>query len=233
MCVLTPHGASLRAHHSATHLLHAALRRKLGDHVAQKGSLVADDRLRFDISHPKPIDKTDLSEIEQAVNSQIRNNNDVTTRLMAPDEAVDAGALALFGEKYGDEVRVVSMGADGNQAYSTELCGGIHVRRTGDIGYFKILAEGAVASGVRREVEAVTGLGRGAGFSCRESAGLAETAALLKVVPADVPARVEMLIDERWSSERLSDARRALATGCRRWEFGTGGQGDRGNSICR
>ena len=204
--------ASLRSHHSATHLLHAALRRKLGDHVAQKGSLVADDRLRFDISHPRPIDMTDLLEIEQAVNEQIRVNNDVTTRLMTPVEAVDAGALALFGEKYGDEVRVVSMGTDGNQAYSTELCGGTHVRRTGDIGYFKVLAEGAVASGVRR-IEAVTGPAAEQVLAA-ESAGLAETAALLKVSPADVPARVGALMDERRKLQKdLADARRELATG--------------------
>ena len=204
--------ASLRSHHSATHLLHAALRRKLGDHVAQKGSLVADDRLRFDISHPRPIDMTDLLEIEQAVNEQIRVNNDVTTRLMTPVEAVDAGALAFFGEKYGDEVRVVSMGMDGNQAYSTELCGGTHVRRTGDIGYFKVLAEGAVASGVRR-IEAVTGPAAEQVLAA-ESAGLAETAALLKVSPANVPARVGALMDERRKLQKdLADARRELATG--------------------
>ena len=204
--------ASLRSHHSATHLLHAALRHKLGEHVAQKGSLVADDRLRFDISHPKPIDMADLSEIEQAVNAQIRFNNEVTTRLMTPEEAVNAGALALFGEKYGDEVRVVSMGTDGNQAYSTELCGGTHVRRTGDIGYFKVLAEGAVASGVRR-IEAVTGPAAERVLAA-ESAGLAETAALLKVLPADVPARVGALMEERRKLKKdLADARRELATG--------------------
>ena len=204
--------SSLRSHHSATHLLHAALRRKLGDHVAQKGSLVADDRLRFDISHPRPIDMTDLLEIEQAVNEQIRVNNEVTTRLMTPVEAVDAGALAFFGEKYGDEVRVVSMGVDGNQAYSTELCGGTHVRRTGDIGYFKVLAESAVASGVRR-IEAVTGPAAEQVLAA-ESAGLAETAALLKVSPANVPARVGALMGERRKLQKdLADARRELATG--------------------
>ena len=204
--------SSLRSHHSATHLLHAALRRKLGDHVAQKGSLVADDRLRFDISHPRPIDMTDLLEIEQAVNEQIRVNNEVTTRLMTPVEAVDAGALAFFGEKYGDEVRVVSMGMDGNQAYSTELCGGTHVRRTGDIGYFKVLAESAVASGVRR-IEAVTGPAAEQVLAA-ESAGLAETAALLKVSPANVPARVGALMGERRKLQKdLADARRELATG--------------------
>ena len=204
--------ASLRSHHSATHLLHEALRRKLGDHVTQKGSLVADDRLRFDISHPKPIDMADLSEVEQAVNAQIRVNNNVTTRLMTPDEAAESGALALFGEKYGDEVRVVSMGTDRNQAYSTELCGGTHVRRTGDIGYFKILAEGAVASGVRR-VEAVTGQAAERVLAS-ESASLAQTAALLKVAPADVPVRVGVLMEERRKLEKdLAHARRALATG--------------------
>jgi len=204
--------ASLRSHHSATHLLHAALRRALGDHVAQKGSLVAEDRLRFDISHPKPIAAEELADIEQAVNAQIRVNSDVTTRLMTPDEAVEAGALALFGEKYGDEVRVVAMGADGNQAYSTELCGGTHVRRTGDIGYFKVLTESAVAAGVRR-IEAVTGPAAEKVLAA-ESAGLAETAAILKVAPADVPSRVEALMDERRKLEKeLADARRALATG--------------------
>jgi len=203
---------SLRSHHSATHLLHATLRRALGDHVAQKGSLVAEDRLRFDISHPKPIAAEELSEIERAVNSQIRVNSDVTTRLMTPDEAVEAGALALFGEKYGEEVRVVAMGVDGNQAYSTELCGGTHVRRTGDIGYFKVLTEGAVAAGVRR-IEAVTGPAA-ENVLAAESAGLAETAAILKVAPADVPSRVGALMDERRKLEKeLADARRALATG--------------------
>ncbi len=184
----------------------------MGDHVAQKGSLVAEDRLRFDISHPKPIAAEELSEIERAVNSQIRVNSDVTTRLMTPDEAVEAGALALFGEKYGEEVRVVAMGVDGNQAYSTELCGGTHVRRTGDIGYFKVLTEGAVAAGVRR-IEAVTGPAA-ENVLAAESAGLAETAAILKVAPADVPSRVGALMDERRKLEKeLADARGALATG--------------------
>ena len=204
--------SALRAHHSATHLLHAALRRQLGDHVAQKGSLVAEDRLRFDISHPKPMSDAELAEVERAVNDQIRENGEVSTRLMTPDEAIEAGALALFGEKYGDEVRVVSMGTDGNQIYSTELCGGTHVRRTGDIGYFKFIAESAVAAGVRR-IEAVTGAAADA-YVVAESAVIAETAALLKVAPSDIAGRVEALLDERRKLEKeLADARRALATG--------------------
>jgi len=204
--------AALRGHHSATHLLHAALRRKLGDHVSQKGSLVAGDRLRFDISHPKAISADELSEIETVVNAQVRANTDVTTRLMTPDEAVEAGAMALFGEKYGDEVRVVAMGADGNQAYSTELCGGTHVRRTGDIGFFKIIAESAVAAGVRR-IEAVTGEAADS-YVAAEAGALYDTAALLRVSPADVAGRVESLLEERRKLEKdLAEARRALATG--------------------
>ncbi len=204
--------AALRGHHSATHLLHAALRRRLGDHVSQKGSLVAGDRLRFDISHPKAIATDELAEIETAVNAQVRANTDVTTRLMTPDEAVEAGAMALFGEKYGDEVRVVAMGADGNQAYSTELCGGTHVSRTGDIGFFKIIAESAVAAGVRR-IEAVTGEAADS-YVAAEAGALYDTAALLKVSPADVAGRVESLLEERRKLEKdLAEARRALATG--------------------
>ena len=151
----------IRAHHSATHLLHEALRRRLGTHVAQKGSLNAPDRLRFDVSQPTPMTDEDLAWTEAEVNARIRENAEVVTRLMTPDAAVQIGAMALFGEKYGDEVRVVSMGHDPAAAekfgvYSLELCGGTHVRRTGDIGLFKIVSEGAVAAGVRR-VEAVTG----------------------------------------------------------------------------
>ncbi len=204
--------AALRGHHSATHLLHAALRRKLGDHVSQKGSLVAGDRLRFDISHPKAIATDELAEIETAVNAQVRANTDVNTRLMTPDEAVEAGAMALFGEKYGDEVRVVAMGDDSNQAYSTELCGGTHVRRTGDIGFFKIIAESAVAAGVRR-IEAVTGEAADS-YVAAEAGALYDTAALLKVSPADVAGRVESLLEERRKLEKdLAEARRAMATG--------------------
>ena len=148
----------IRAHHSATHLLHEALRRRLGTHVAQKGSLNAPDRLRFDVSHPRPITGEDIAWVEAEVNARIRENAEVVTRLMTPDAAVEMGAMALFGEKYGDEVRVVMMGGpEGNKpAWSIELCGGTHVRRTGDIGYFRVVGEGAVAAGVRR-IEAVTG----------------------------------------------------------------------------
>ncbi len=204
--------SQLRANHSATHLLHEALRRKLGDHVTQKGSLVAPERLRFDISHQKAVELDELREVEAQVNAQIAENAEVTTRLMEPEAAVEAGAMALFGEKYGDEVRVVSMGADGADTYSTELCGGTHVERTGDIGVFKILSEGAVASGVRR-IEALTGDGARAYFAETENS-LLQAAALLKSQPADVPNRVEALIDERRKLEReLADVRRQMATG--------------------
>lgn len=204
--------SQLRANHSATHLLHEALRRKLGDHVTQKGSLVAADRLRFDVSHPKTVENDELQAVEAAVNSQIAVNTAVTTRLMEPEAAVEAGAMALFGEKYGDEVRVVSMGSDGNKTYSTELCGGTHVNRTGDIGVFKIISEGAVASGVRR-IEALTGDGARAYFADVERK-LMQAAALLKSKPDDVPDRVEALIEDRRKLEReLADVRRQLATG--------------------
>ena len=203
---------SLRAHHSATHLLHEALRRRLGDHVAQKGSLVAADRLRFDISHPSAVSAGDLAEVENQVNDQVRANSEVVTRLMTPEEAIEAGALALFGEKYGDEVRVVSMGSGENQAFSTELCGGTHVARTGDIGLFKIVGEGAVAAGVRR-VEAVTGQAAES-YVAGLSRALAATADLLKSSPDQVLDRVNKLIEERRDLEKqLADARRALATG--------------------
>ncbi|MEQ9170409.1 MAG: alanine--tRNA ligase [Rhodospirillales bacterium] len=204
----------LRANHSATHLLHEALRRHLGEHVTQKGSLVAPDRLRFDISHPKAVTPEELALVEADVNAQVRANNDVLTRLMDPESAVEAGALALFGEKYGDEVRVVSMGTpeDGDHYFSTELCGGTHVRRTGDIGVFKIVGEGAVAAGVRR-IEAVTADGALAYFDAHEKA-LAEAAAVLKVKPEDVAARVASLVEDRKRLEReLSDARKKMALG--------------------
>jgi len=205
--------SGLRGSHSATHLLHEALRRLLGDHVTQKGSLVAPDRLRFDISHPKPVEAAELLAAERDVNRQISTNVEVSTRLMEPDAAVKAGAMALFGEKYGDEVRVVSMGADDEQDYySTELCGGTHVSRTGDIGVFKILNESAVAAGVRR-IEALTGEGARAYFTDTEQA-LLKTASMLKSKPEDVPDRVEALVAERRRLEReLSEARRQLATG--------------------
>ena len=202
----------LRGNHSVTHLLHAALRGKLGDHVTQKGSLVAPDRLRFDISHPKPMTADELADVEARVNAQIRANAAVATRLMAPEQAVEAGALALFGEKYGEEVRVVSMGADDGEAYSTELCGGTHVSRTGDIGAFKLVAEGAVAAGVRR-IEALTGQAA-LDYMGRQEQTLKDAAAVLKVAPADLPERLGSLLEERRRLERdLADARRALAAG--------------------
>ena len=180
--------------------------------MAQKGSLVAADRLRFDISHPSAVSAGDLAEVENQVNDQVRANSEVVTRLMTPDEAIEAGALALFGEKYGDEVRVVSMGSGENQAFSTELCGGTHVVRTGDIGLFKIVGESAVAAGVRR-VEAVTGQAAES-YVADLSRSLAATADLLKSSPDQVLDRVNKLIEERRDLEKqLADARRALATG--------------------
>ncbi len=201
----------LRANHSATHLLHEALRRALGPHVTQKGSLVAPDRLRFDFSHPKAPAAAEIAAVEVDVNARIRVNAAVATRLMTPDGATAAGALALFGEKYGEEVRVVSMGGEAEgHAYSTELCGGTHVRRTGDIGSFKIVGEGAVASGVRR-IEALTGAD--AEIYVAERIELLDAAAgALKVAPADLPARVAGLIEERRKLEReLAEARRRMA----------------------
>ncbi|MEW5703038.1 MAG: alanine--tRNA ligase [Pseudomonadota bacterium] len=204
--------ARLRANHSATHLLHAALRRRLGAHVTQKGSLVASDRLRFDISHPKGLTPDDIRAVEADVNRQIRVNAAVETRLMTPDEAVAEGALALFGEKYADEVRVLSMGKENDKNFSVELCGGTHVRRTGDIGYFKIVSESAVGAGVRR-IEALTGE---AAEACVEEAekSLTAAAAALKATPAELPARIESLIEERKRLEReLQGVRRTLARG--------------------
>src|SRR6185312_5682166 len=177
---------TIRAHHSATHLLHEALRRKLGTHVTQKGSLNAPDRLRFDVSQPRPITAEELGWVEREVNARVRENSEVTTRLMTPEAAVEMGAMALFGEKYGDGVRVVAMGeGEGNKpAYSIELCGGTHVQRTGDIGLFKILSEGAVSAGVRR-IEAVTGEAALQVIEENERR-LAETAAALRTSPAEV-----------------------------------------------
>ena len=145
---------NIRAYHSATHLLHESLRRVLGTHVTQKGSLVAPDRLRFDFSHMKPISNDEINKIENYVNKMVETKSDVRTRLMTPKEAVDNGALALFGEKYGEEVRVLSMGDEKDKYFSTELCGGTHVRNTGDIGKFKIVSQSSIAAGVRR-VEAL------------------------------------------------------------------------------
>ena len=205
---------AVRANHSATHLLHQALRDRLGAHVTQKGSLVAPDRLRFDISHPRPCPPDELAAVEAEVNRRIRENSPVATAFMTPEEAIATGAMALFGEKYGDEVRVVSMGAptSDDAAYSLELCGGTHVRRTGDIGLFKIVAESAVGAGVRR-LEAVTGAAALDYVNAQERQ-LRDAARSLKATPAELPDRVVQLIDERRRLEReLAAMRRRIATG--------------------
>ncbi len=202
----------LRANHSATHLLHSALRNRLGDHVTQKGSLVGENHLRFDFSHRKAVTSGEIADVEADVNAQIRGNASVMTRLMTPDEAVEAGALALFGEKYGEEVRVLSMGKNSDADYSVELCGGTHVAALGDIGLFVIASESAVASGVRR-IEALTGEAARLWYRDRAEA-LAKTADTLKTVPGDVSQRVAQLFDERRQLEReLGKARKALALG--------------------
>jgi alanyl-tRNA synthetase len=202
----------LRANHSVTHLLHQALRARLGEHVTQKGSLVAPDRLRFDFSHPRPLTQADIRAVEAEVNAQIRGNTAPQTRLLSPDRAVAEGALALFGEKYGDEVRVVAMGrSEPERPFSVELCGGTHVRRTGDIGLFKIVAETAIAASVRR-IEALTGAAAEA-YLAEEEQLLQEAAAALRASPAELPARIAGLVDERRRLEReLAEARRALAS---------------------
>ncbi|MFD3189149.1 alanine--tRNA ligase [Sedimentitalea sp. HM32M-2] len=208
---------SIRANHSATHLLHEALRRALGDHVAQRGSLNAEDRLRFDFSHTKALEPAELARVEDEVNAYIRQNAPVETRIMTPDDARAIGAQALFGEKYGDEVRVVSMGLDpqsgkgGNGAtYSLELCGGTHVRQTGDIGVFVTLAESASSAGVRR-IEALTGAEAFRHLS-GQSQRLSDVASTLKAQPADVPERVRALLDERKAlSNEVAQLRRELA----------------------
>ena len=203
---------ALRANHSATHLLHEALRRRLGEHVTQKGSLVAPDRLRFDISHPKAVTVEELRDVEVEVNRRIRLNGDVATRLMPTDQAIEAGALAMFGEKYGDEVRVLAMGGTDGERYSVELCGGTHVRRTGDIGLFKVTAESAVAAGVRR-IEALTGAAALAYVEAQEDR-LQKAAAVLKTTPEDLAVRVAGLVEDRKRLEReLGETRRKLAGG--------------------
>jgi len=204
--------AQVRANHSATHLLHAALRHRLGGHVSQKGSLVAPDRLRFDFSHNAAMTPQQIADVEADVNAQIRGNEAVTTRLMTPDDAVAAGALALFGEKYGDEVRVLSMGRTTETNYSVELCGGTHVDALGDIALFKIVSESAVSSGIRR-IEALTGEAARLWLVGRDER-LREAAAALRTAPDDVPARVAALLEERKRLEReLADAKKALAMG--------------------
>ncbi|NEI73020.1 alanine--tRNA ligase [Rhizobium lusitanum] len=207
----------LRANHSATHLLHEALREVLGTHVAQKGSLVAPERLRFDVSHPKPMTAEELKVVEEMANEIVLQNSPVTTRLMSVDDAIAEGAMALFGEKYGDEVRVVSMGqgvhgAKAGKPYSIELCGGTHVSATGQIGLVRILGDSAVGAGVRR-IEAVTGESARS-YLAEQDERVKNLASTLKVQPADVVSRVEALMDERRKLEReLADAKRKLAMG--------------------
>jgi alanyl-tRNA synthetase len=205
---------NIRAHHSATHLLHEGLRRQLGTHVTQKGSLNAPDRLRFDVSHTKPVTPEELLAVETEVNARIRENTEVTTRLMTPEAAVAEGAMALFGEKYGDEVRVVAMGAgdETRPAWSIELCGGTHVRRTGDIGLFRIVGETGVSAGVRR-IEAVTGAAAEA-LVLENDRRLLEVATALRTSPAEVPDRVAALIEDRKRLERqVVELQKKLATG--------------------
>jgi alanyl-tRNA synthetase len=199
-------------------LLHEALRQVLGDHIAQRGSLVAPDRLRFDFVHPKPITAEELARVEDIANDVVLENDEVTTRLMAVDDAREAGARALFGEKYGDEVRVVSMGRSAREhgqnalGWSVELCGGTHVRRTGDIGLISVTGESAVSSGVRR-IEALTG--NHARKHANDTMALAKSAALeLRTTIDDMPARIASLMEERKKLERdLSEARKKLAMG--------------------
>lgn len=211
--------SAIRANHSATHLLHEALRRALGDHVAQRGSLNAPDRLRFDFSHSQAVSSEELARVEAEVNSYIRQNGVVETRIMTPDDARALGAQALFGEKYGDEVRVVSMGlldgsgkgADG-RTYSLELCGGTHVGRLGEIGLFILLGDSASSAGVRR-IEALTGEGALA-YLKEQMANLSDVSAVLKVTPAELASRAKALLEERRKLENeLAQLRREMAMG--------------------
>ncbi len=181
--------------HSATHLMHAALRQVLGSHVQQKGSLVDAQRTRFDFSHNEPMSEVQIREVEALVNREIRHNNEVSARVMKYDDAVKSGAMALFGEKYGDEVRVIGMGE-----FSTELCGGTHVRRTGDIGFFKVIAETGIAAGVRR-VEAVTADGA-LGYVQAQEDRLQEAAAMLKTAPHEVAQKITQVLDNVRTLER-------------------------------
>ena len=217
--------SAIRRNHSATHLLHEALRQVLGDHVAQKGSLVAPDRLRFDFSHPKPMSGEEIERVEDIANDLVLQNSPVTTRVMALDDARQSGARALFGEKYGDEVRVVAMGESGGNTmgWSVELCGGTHVRRTGDIGLISVASDSGVAAGVRR-LEALTG--NAARASANNFVRLAKaTASELRVPVEDVPNRLASLLDERKRLEReLSDAKKKLA-------MGGGGKADGADGI--
>ncbi len=220
--------SAVRANHSATHLLHEALRETLGDHVAQRGSLNAEDRLRFDFSHSKALSEQELERVANDVNRFIRQNSAVETRIMSPDDARDLGAQALFGEKYGDEVRVVSMGkADTGKGhdgmtYSIELCGGTHVRQTGDIGTFVLLGDSASSAGVRR-IEALTGAAAFKHLS-RDASRMAEVSSVLKSQPSDVLERLRALMDERKSLQNeVAQLRRELAM--------SGGAGTAGHDV--
>ncbi|MDP2358863.1 MAG: alanine--tRNA ligase [Beijerinckiaceae bacterium] len=220
---------AIRANHSATHLLHEALRIVLGDHVAQKGSLVANDRLRFDFAHPKPISDDELARVEDIANRVTLQNEPVVTRLLAVDEAIESGARALFGEKYGDEVRVVSMGRPlsgegANRAFSIELCGGTHVRRTGEIGLVTIVSEAAVAAGVRR-IEAKTADGARQHLNA-QARKLREAAGVMKAPADEIAERVASLVDERRKLEKeLGEAKRRLAMG------GGGSEGSEASNV--
>ncbi|MEM8650017.1 MAG: alanine--tRNA ligase, partial [Pseudomonadota bacterium] len=222
--------AGSRSHHSATHLVHEALREVLGDHVAQKGSLVGPDRLRFDFSHQKAISDEEMAVVEEISNEIVRQSAPVETRLMAVDDAIELGAMALFGEKYGDEVRVVSMGVanrgeKAGKTYSLELCGGTHVSNTGEIGLIHVLGESAVAAGVRR-IEALTGEAA-LQYLSEQEALVKDISAVLKVPPQNAAARVTQLMDERKKLEReLADARKQLALG-----GGAGGNQDQTKEI--
>ncbi|MCC7305505.1 MAG: alanine--tRNA ligase, partial [Alphaproteobacteria bacterium] len=223
MRVDTKRRSAIRSNHSATHLLHEALRQVLGEHVAQKGSLQDAERTRFDISHPKQITVEELEKVEQIVNGEIRANTEVITRVMPLEEARESGAMALFGEKYDDEVRVVSMGSKApgaNKVFSVELCGGTHTKRTGDIGLLKITSESSLSSGVRR-IEALTG-GNALRYLEEQEDRVHELAALLKTNPGEVVARVQSLAEEKKKMEReISDLRKKLAIGT----------GDGGSSV--
>jgi alanyl-tRNA synthetase len=203
-----------RLNHSATHLLHAALKNVLGPHVAQKGQMVDAERMRFDFSHNAPVTEDELARIEDEVNAVIRQNLPTTTALMHPEAAIEAGAVALFGEKYGDEVRVLTLGQalTGEGAYSVELCGGTHVARTGDIALFKIVSETGVAAGVRR-IEALTGEAARQ-FLLAQASVARQLAQTFKIQTADVPARVEALSAERKALEKqVADLKKQLALG--------------------
>jgi len=217
LIVASERRARIRANHSATHLLHEALRRALGDHVAQRGSLNADDRLRFDFSHGQALTAAQLQQVQSEVNAFIRQNSTVETRIMTPDDARALGAQALFGEKYGDEVRVVSMGhlpgsgkGSGQDTYSLELCGGTHVRQTGDIGGFVLLSDGASSAGVRR-IEALTGVGAEHHIQ-QQMAAMAAAANVLKVQPTEIADRAQQLLEERKALQNeVANLRRELA----------------------